>query len=177
MFSQACVKNSVHGGGHVWQGACMTGHMCGRGVHGREAMHGRGSGCVWWGACMVGGCVWQGAMCSGGRGHLWQRACVTGGVCGTGGCIAGGHVWQGVVHGRGCAWQGACMAKGGHVWQGGMHGMGAWPEGMCGMHVPPQQILHDTVNERAVHILLECILVIQDFAMSNSAMVGDNNYC
>ena len=41
--------------------------------------------------------------------------------------------------GGGCAWQGkgACMAGGGRVWQ----------------------ILRDTVNERAVRILLECILV------------------
>ena len=31
--------------------------------------------------------------------------------------------------------------------------------GMHGTHAP-QQILHDTVNERAVRILLECILVI-----------------
>ena len=34
MFSQVCVKNSVHqggctwrGGGHAWQGACMAGEM------------------------------------------------------------------------------------------------------------------------------------------------------
>ena len=46
--------------------------------------------------------------------------------------MAGGHAWQG-----------------GHVWQGGMHDGGhAW------------QILRDTVNERAVRILLECILVV-----------------
>ena len=30
-----------------------------------------------------------------------------------------------------------------------------------GMHAPPWRILPDAVNERAVHILLECILVIQ----------------
>ena len=76
----------------------------------------------------------------------------------------GEHVWHGGMHGRGacvagvCVWQGACVA-GGHVWQGacmvwqcagqgGMHGRGhAW------------QILRDTVNERAVCIPLECILV------------------
>ena len=45
MFSEACVKNSVHGGGaymaggHVWRGACMVG-----------GMHGRG-------ACVVGACM------------------------------------------------------------------------------------------------------------------------
>ena len=31
----------VHGGGHVWQGACMVGGMMG-------AM-----GCAWWAACMA----------------------------------------------------------------------------------------------------------------------------
>ena len=50
----------------------------------------------------------------------------------------------GGVHGRGgYVWWGVCMA-GGHAWQGG--------------HV--WQILRNTVNERAVRILLECILVI-----------------
>ena len=50
----------------------------------------------------------------------------------------------------------------GHVWQGGVHGRGAWAGGVCdrgGMHAPHHQILRDTVNERAVRILLECILV------------------
>ena len=41
---------------------------------------------------------------------------------------------------------GTCMV-GGHAWQGARH--------TC----PPWQILRDTVNERAVRILLECILV------------------
>ena len=41
------------------------------------------------------------------------------------------------------------MAGGGHVW---------W--GACMAHMPPSlQILQDTVNERVVCILLECILV------------------
>ena len=57
-----------------------------------------------------------------------------GGMCGRGACMAGG----GAVHGRGCVWQG----------------------GMCGMHTP-HQILRDTVNEQAVCILLECILVFK----------------
>ena len=55
--------------------------------------------------------------------------------------------------------QGACVA-------GAMHGEGACMAGcMCGggacmACMPPcQQILRDTVNEWAVHILLECILV------------------
>ena len=65
--------------------------------------------------------------------RAWQGACVAGA------CVAGGHVWQ-----RGHAWQGACVA---------------------GMP-PPQQIsttrYGDRVNERAVRIPLECILVLQD---------------
>ena len=54
----------------------------------------------------------------------------------------------GGVHGRGCAWQGVCMAggacvaggmhgrgvcgRGGHVWRVGMCGVHAWQGGMCG---------------------------------------------
>ena len=37
--------------------------------------------------------------------------------------------------------------------RGGMRGRGRVP------HMPPPKILRDTVNERAVRILLECILV------------------
>ena len=55
-------------------------------------------------------------------------------------------MWHGGMHGSG-----ACVA-GGHAWWGGcMAGGGggrAW------------QILRDTVNERTVRILLECILVV-----------------
>ena len=51
IFSETCVKNSVHGGG-----ACMAG-----GMHG---------GCVWVrGMCGRGGHVWQGACVAGG--HAW----------------------------------------------------------------------------------------------------------
>ena len=75
-----------------------------------------------------------------------RGACMAGWGCVVGGpCVAGEHVWQGGGH----AWQG------GHVWQGDMHGRGhAW-------HARPWQILRlwHTVNERAVSILLECILV------------------
>ena len=60
------------------------------------------------------------------------------------------------------------MHDGGHVWQGGMHGRG--------MHAP-QQILQDTVNERAVRILLECIpLVAQEANCPNITLLcGGNN--
>ena len=52
IFSEVCVKNSVHKGGHVWQGgpcmvgACMAGGMYSGGMHGR--------GHAWWGACVAG---------------------------------------------------------------------------------------------------------------------------
>ena len=70
---------------------------------------------------------------TGGRGCAWQ----------------GGHAWRwGAMCGRGHAWQGVCMA-GACVAKGAcMAGGRAW------------QILRDTVNERAVSILLECILVL-----------------
>ena len=87
IFSEACVKNSVHGGGDAWQG----------GMHD--------------------------------RGHAWQQT----GMHGKGGMCGRGHAWQQGEH----AWQrgGACVA-GGHEWQ----------------------ILRDTVNERVLRILLDCIL-------------------
>ena len=59
------------------------------------------------------------------------------------------------VHGRGGRGWRACMA-GGCAWQGGHAWQGACVAGEACM---PQQILRDTVNERAVRILLECILV------------------
>ena len=79
----------------------------------------------------------------------------------TGVCLSGGHAWQ---EGGMCGWRGACMAG-----RGGVHGRGAcmacacaW-QGACmtGVvaHTSPQQILRETVNERAERILLECILV------------------
>ena len=77
-------------------------------------------------------------------GHAWQGACVVGGM-------HGGGVWWG-VHGRGHAMAGG-VCGGGNAWQGGVHGRGH------ASHTPPWQILRDTVNEWAVRILLECILV------------------
>ena len=56
---------------------------------------------------MAGGMHGRGCVCS--RGHVWQGGR---GVCsmGVGACVAGEHAWQGDVHGRGCAWQGVCIA-------------------------------------------------------------------
>ena len=55
--------------------------------------------------------------------------------------MAGGHVWWGDMHG------------------GGMHGRGTCMAGACVVGGHDWQILRDTVNEQAVRILLECILV------------------
>ena len=82
----------------------------------------------------------QGGM-HGKGGHAWWGACV-GGMCGREACVVGG-----------CAWWGVCMA-GGHAWQGGMHHRGC----VVGGHA--WQIPQDTVNERVVRTLLECIPVI-----------------
>ena len=61
-------------------------------------------------------------------------------------CMAWGHAWWGGMHDRG------------HVWQGGMHGGGhAWQE--------KWQL------QWAVHILLECILLINLFKFSKMAIV------
>ena len=91
--------------------------------------------------------------------HMWQGVCMAGeGMCGRGTCMAGGD-----MHGSG-----VCMAGGWHAWHGG-HGGHAWQEGCVagGMHgrgaCVPQQILWDTVNERMVRIILECILVLHIF--------------
>ena len=75
---------------------------------------------------------------------MWQE-----GVHGMGGMHGGGHAWQGCVHGRG------------HAWSGGMHGMGACVTrgSSCMAGGCVWQLLRDTVNERAVRNLLECILV------------------
>ena len=109
MFSQVCVKNSVQGacvaggaclaGGHVWQGTCMAGGMCGGGRAWQGACVAGGRACLM-GACMAGGHVWQGGRaclvgaCMAGGMH-GRGVCVAGGMCGSGGaCMAGGHVWQ-----------------------------------------------------------------------------------
>ena len=85
-------------------------------------------------------------------GHAWP-----GDMNGQGACMARGHAWQGGEWPGACMAWGACMGGvhgGGHVWQGDVRDMYA---------PPPGQILwlQHTVNERAVRILLECILFIQ----------------
>ena len=69
-------------------------------------------------------------------------------------CALGGHVWQGARVAGGHVWQRACVVGGvhgrGHAWHGGVHGRGAYMA--RGQERRPLQ--------RAVRILLECILVI-----------------
>ena len=148
MFSQACVILFTGGlawlleGVHGCRGVCVVG--------------GGMRGC--WGACMVaGGCVWlQGGMCGCG-GHAW----LLGGVHGCwGACmVARGAAWLQEGGGmRGC--QGVHGCRGGrHVWLQGGHVWGH-AGGVCGCRGTVHRIRRDTVNERAVRILLECILVI-----------------
>ena len=133
--------------GYVFTGVCLsTGGAC---VAGGGGLCGRGH--AWWGVCMAGGACMAGGGLHG-RGHVWQGACMAGGMCGRGVCMSEGHAWQGACMAGGMCGGGSgiCGRGEGHVWQGGM----------CGMHVPhPWQIPWDTVNELAVSILLECILV------------------
>ena len=102
-------------------------------------MHGAGRG-------MHGGrgaCVVPGGM-HGAGGHVWcEEACmVPGDMRGGGACMVAGG-----MHGG----RGVCGVVGGvHGGRRGVCGGG----GMCG------GIRRDTVNERAVPILLECILVM-----------------
>ena len=80
-------------------------------------------------------------------GHAWQ-----GGMHGRGVCVVG-------VHGRGHAWQGACVVGGMHG-KGGMHGGG----GGCACHTcPPRHYEIWSVNVRVVRILLgmhSCYLIV-----------------
>ena len=88
--------------------------------------------------------------------------------------LPGGHAWLwGGMHG--C--QGVCVvAERRHAWlRGGMHccrGVCMLAGGLCGCgsHVWLQGGMHgirqDTVNEREVSILLECILVVTSLPLS-----------
>ena len=142
IFTPVC--HSVHRRGHAWLlGGCVCG--CSGGMHGCSR-----------GACMV---APRGDMrgCSKG-GHAWLLGGMHG--CSGGACMValGGHAWFYLGGMRGFIWGGMR----GFI-QGGMHG---FIRGACmvlfGGHA---WFFHffwiqwDTVNERAVRILLECILV------------------
>ena len=104
------------------------------------------------GACMVAPGGMHG--CSQGGAYMVARGVcmVAWGACVVAGC-PGGHAW--LLPG-GCAW----LLPGGHAWL--LPGACVvFPRG--GMH----RIRRDTVNERAVRILLECILVTCFFLHDN----------
>ena len=148
-----CSQGCVHGcsrGRNAW---LIHGdmHGCSRGRH-AWLLHGDIHGCSW-GACMV---------AAGGHAWLLPEACVVapGGVRG---CSQGGHMW--LFLGK-CVW----LLPGGHAWflWGGLHGCSRGmcmvaPRGACVVaprgHAWDTMRYGDTINERAVHILLECILV------------------
>ena len=126
------------GGMHGCRGACVVarGHAWLLG-----GMHGcRGGMCGCQGACMVArGHAWL----PGGMHGCWGVVCGCQGAC----VVARGYAWlPGGMHG--C--QGVCMVAGGHLWLPG--GCALLPGDVHG-------IRWDTVNEWAVRILLECILV------------------
>ena len=123
-------------GGHAW--LLLGGHVwLLRGVHGCSqgaCVVAPGWACVVaWGASMVA----RGAFVVAPGGYGGCAWLLWGGMCG----CSGGHAWL---------LPGACMVFS----RGGMHGF-FWG----GMH----RIQRDTVNEWAVRILLECILVTNTF--------------
>ena len=137
------------GQGNFFTAVCHSVHRGGvRGCWGAFIVAGgcmvaRGA-CVVMGACIVAG--GRHAWLLGGWGHAWLPG------------VGGMHVCWGVcmVAGGACMVPGgACVVAGGHAWlRGGVHGCRG------GMH----RIRRDTVNELAVRILLECILVFFSFA-------------
>ena len=157
-----CMAGGVHGRGVCVAGGMHGGGMCGRGFVWGEGVH------VWWGHAWQEsmhnmGHVWWGVVC--GRGHVsvCVCVCVEGGcwrACMVGACVAGVYMlW-------GCGWQGACvvgcvcgggtyMCGGGHAWHGMcMAGGGMHYRGVCAWKERRSQ-------QRAVGILLECILVCE----------------
>ena len=130
--------------GYVFTGVCLS--TGGGGMHGcsggvcvvaRGGVHGCSGGCAW---LLQGGHVWF--YLGGMRGFIsgGMRGFIQGGMC--------GFIWGACV----VLFGGACVVLfGGRVWfYSGGH---AW-------FFQFFQIQWDTVNERAVRILLECILVL-----------------
>ena len=69
----------------------------------------------------------------------------------------------GGLHGRGHVWWGGGVRGKGTCVAGSVHDRGVCVAVGGGGWGIPRQILRDTVNERVVRILLECILVIYIF--------------
>ena len=126
------------------------------------------------GACVVlfsGGRVWF--YLGGMHGFIQWGACVV--LFSRGACVVlfGGHAWFYSV--GGCAW---FYSVGGCAWfysAGGMHG---FIQGGHAWFFQFFRIQWDTVNERAVRILLECILVFNIIFKMRMVMVtfGERGY-
>ena len=169
------VPNSIFNGGNILlppatklgQGNIFR-SVCPHSVHGGGACMVSLGGAAWLlgGVCMVAlGEAWllQGGMCGCSRGHVWLLwgACMVA----PGACMV--------------APRGACMvALGGCAWLlGGMHGCS---QGGCvwllpGGHAWDMRRYGDTVNEQAVRILLECILVTDVFFCFVCSKTSDVN--
>ena len=144
----------------VCEGYVFT-HVC-------HFVHGGGM-CGNLGACMVA----LGGTCRGHAWLLWGVFVVPPGGEGMHGCSRG-HAWL-LLGGHACvvAPGGMHGCSGGHAWllRGGMHGCS---EGVCGCsggvrgcpggHAQDRTRYGDMVNEQAVRILLECILVFIEFS-------------
>ena len=136
----------VAGGVCAWQGGvCMAGGACMAG--GGHAW--QGGGRAW-----QGGCAWQGGACvvlfswGGGHARFYSGGCMV---------LFGGGV-------RGFIWGGACVVLFGGGVRGFIRGgMRGFIRGGVRGFFQFFRIQWDTVNERAVRILLECILVSKYF--------------
>ena len=134
----------------------MHGCSGGRAVALGACMVARGAFCGFWGACIV---AWGGVWLLRGR-HAWLLP--GGGMCGCSGGAFRGCLGVCMVAWGACmvAPGGACMvAPGGYAWL--LPGSVAAPGGACVVALGGRAWFFrwDTVNERAVRILLECILV------------------
>ena len=130
------------GQGYVFTRVCDS-------VHRGACVVARGGMCGCLGVCVVAGGAWlPGGVHGWGGVHGSQGVCMVAGEGSVHGCLRG-HVWL---------LRGMCGC-GGHAWlPGGMRGFlggmcGCWEGCVC-------RIRWDTVNERAVRILLECILFV-----------------
>ena len=143
--------------------ACITVHMTGgsasRGVCIQWGVHPGGGVCIW-GICILGMYVFRGSASRGMWVCIWG-VCIQRGVCLQGGLHPGKgglHPGEGGLHPRGSASRGRGSASRGCAciqWGCASRGVGQTPS------PPPETygILRDTVNKRAVRILLECILL------------------
>ena len=138
-FTIVTARKRSLGQGNIFRSVCQE--FCPHGGGGRAWLQLGMCGCLGGGE---GQHVWlPGGMCGCQGACMVAGGCMVVGVC----MVAGGHAWlQGV----------ACMVARGHVWLGER----AWLWGACVVAGGVHRIRQDTVNERAVRILLECMLVL-----------------